>query len=203
MKSLHYQDDLFLLVSELRDHLDDPNLNAFAEDLPNLFEVAREYQPKTLPVLKHFDDAIQRSPAASRQLLEHLYKFRDKLFWGQTYSEEDFGADFLKSYGWTEFAGPRGPIPSEKTACGVLFLGPNTKYPLHSHQAEEIYVVLSGTALWKMGNNDWAERKPLDVVHHKSWIPHAMQTRPEPLIVMYFWRGGDLKQKSIIEPTLE
>ena len=203
MKSPHYLDDLLVHLLELRVHLGNPILDTLAGDLPKTVGKIRECQPKTLPVLAHFDAAIVSCPPASRALLEHLFRFREALFWGQTYTEEDFGTDFLKSYGWTEFAGLRGPIPSQSTACGVLFLGPNTKYPLHSHQAEEVYVVLSGTAFWKMGSDDWAERRPLEVIHHESWTPHAMQTGAEPLIAMYLWRGGDLKQKSMIDYTPE
>ena len=198
MKSQDYLDELWVLLSEFRGYLGHLTLDIFAAGLPESIGEIRDCPPRTLPVLAHFDAAVQSSPPASRALLEHLFKFRDSLFWGQTYSVEDFGADFLKSYGWSEFAGPRGPIPSQSTACGILFLGPNTKYPLHAHQAEEIYVVLSGTALWKMGDKDWAARQPLEIIHHESWIPHAMQTQEEPLITMYMWRGGDLKQKSTI-----
>ncbi len=203
MNSRNYLDDLLVLVSELRDHLGDPVFNSFAEDLPKSIGKIRECQPKTLPVLSYFEAAVRSSPPASHALLEHLFRFREALFWGQTYSEADFGAKFLDSYGWTEFAGLRGPIPSESMACGVLLLGPNTEYPLHSHQAEETYVVLSGTASWKTGENDWAERKPLEIIYHQSWVPHAMQTGAEPLIAMYLWRGGDLKQKSTIVQALE
>ena len=205
LKNQRYVDELLVLLSEFRTHLDNPILNIFAEGLPTSIKEIRNCQPKMLPVLAYFDAAVRSSPPASRPLLDHLFKFRETLFWGQTYSAEDFGADFLQSYGWTEFAGPRGPIPSQTIACGILFLGPDTTYPLHSHQAEEIYVVLSGTAFWKRGDHDhdhdWAARSPLDVIHHQSWIPHATQTAAEPLIAMYFWRGGDLTQKSVIEHT--
>ena len=124
MKSQDYLDELWVLLSEFRGYLGHSTLDIFAAGLPESIGEIRDCPPRTLPVLAHFDAAVRSSPPASRALLEHLFKFRGSLFWGQTYSAEDFGADFLKSYGWSEFAGPRGPIPSQSTACGILFLGP-------------------------------------------------------------------------------
>lgn len=184
------------LVSRLTGPINNPTLTSFIHDLPEPPYQLRDCQPIALPVLTHLDAAHQSGPDASRALLAYLLRFRETLYWGQTYSAEDLGAAFLLSYGWTEFIGLRGPIPSEKLACGVLILGPMTTYPVHSHQAEEVYIPLSGTAHWKMGAGEWAERAPLEVIHHPSWTPHAMRTGKEPLIALYLWRGGDLKQKS-------
>ena len=203
MTSLHHSDDVMDLVSRMAGLINNPTLGKFIRDLPKVPEQLRDCQPRALPVLAHLDAAGQSCPPASRGLLEYLLRFRETLFWGQTYNTDDFGAEFLLSYGWTEFAGPRGPIPSEKLACGVLILGPMTEYPAHSHQAEEVYVPLSGTALWKMGASEWTERAPLEVIYHQSWTPHAMRTGKDPLIALYLWRGGDLKQKSKIGAAVE
>jgi len=188
-------------VFRLSDHISDPAFQGFLEDLRQVPDQRRVCTPGTLPVLAHFDAAIRAAPPAGRALLQHLQTIQETLFWGQTYAADDFGPDFLLSYGWTEFVGLRGPISSEKLACGVLFLGPDTEYPMHAHEAQEIYVPLSGTALWKKGESPWLERAPLEVVHHQSWTPHAMRTIKEPLITLFFWRGGDLRQKSRIGPA--
>jgi mannose-6-phosphate isomerase-like protein (cupin superfamily) len=195
----HHAVDVLKLMLQLGSHIRNPVLSDFLSALPTAPERIRDLQPKVLPVLAHLDDAIGSCPSASRDVLDYLQRYRDTLLWGQTYNAEDFGPEFLKSYGWTEFAGLRGPVPSADMACGVLFLGPRTVYPTHSHQAEEVYVPLSGTAQWKSGDGEWAERKPLDVIHHHSWTPHAMRTAAQPLIALYLWRGGDLTQKSKID----
>lgn len=119
------------------------------------------------------------------------------LEWRQTYGAGDFGAAFLERYGWTEVVGLRGPIPSQRVAAGFLLLGPEVTYPAHAHEAEEVYLPLSGRAWWQKGE-DWRQVEPLTPIHHPGWVPHAMRTETEPLLALYLWRGGDLAAKSVI-----
>ena len=137
-------------------------------------------------------------PAKTADLVAALVAAAPMLQWRQTYTSADFGADFLKSYGWTEFIGLRGPIPSSSLACGVLLLAPGLTYPPHAHQAEELYLPLSGVAEWQMGDADFATVQPGQVIHHAPWVPHAMRCGAEPMVALYLWRGGDLAAKSVI-----
>jgi len=57
----------------------------------------------------------------------------------------------MDNYGWTDLLGQSGSAPDERLACGVLLLGPELYYPPHQHEAEEMYVPLSGTAQWSQG----------------------------------------------------
>jgi hypothetical protein len=123
---------------------------------------------------------------------------RDQLQWQQTYGAADFGADFLKGYGWAEFIGLRGFRPSERIACGVLMLAPGIVYPAHAHQAEEVYLPISGVAEWQQGSGGFAPVPVGQAIHHASWVPHAMRVGAQPLAALYLWRGGDLAAKSVI-----
>ena len=76
--------------------------------------------------------------------------------------------------------GKRGAFESEAIACGVLLLGPDTEYPAHSHQAEELYLPLAGHAWWRSGQSDWRLRPPGQWIHHPSWTTHAMRTAAGP-----------------------
>jgi hypothetical protein len=127
-----------------------------------------------------------------------LASLSDQITWGQTYSAEDFGHAFLERYGWTELIGLRGPIASDLMACGFLFLGPNIEYPRHSHEAEEVYVPLTGPTLWMQADQDWEYRTPCRPIYHASRMPHAMRTESVPLLALYLWRGGNLVEKSHI-----
>lgn len=120
------------------------------------------------------------------------------LRWQQTYGAADFGAAFLNGYGWSEFVGLRGPVASERIACGVLLLAPGIVYPAHAHEAEEVYLPISGVAEWQQGEGDFAKVEVGQAIHHAAWVPHAMRTGAEPLAALYLWRGGDLAAKSVI-----
>lgn len=160
--------------------------------------VTRDVAPAVLPVCGVLGEAAAGAPARFAALVAGLRDGAVALRWGQTYGAGDFGADFLRGYGWTELIGLRGPIASEAVAVGLLLLGPGVDYPPHAHEAEEVYLPLSGTALWMRGDAPHAPVAPGVAIRHPSWMPHAMRTGAEPLVAAYVWRGGDLAAKSRI-----
>jgi quercetin dioxygenase-like cupin family protein len=186
-------------VHALLNDLHDDRLNTFLDDWPDMEITFRDIAPRTLPVLAFMYQAIETASEKTKGIVNTLALMADHLAWGQTYSKEDFGAEFLESYGWTEFIGLRGPIPSENMACGVLMLGPGIIYPRHRHEAEEVYIPLSGQTLWRQENQDWTVRELGRAIYHAPWVPHAMKTGGFPLLALYLWRAGDLKQKSLID----
>lgn len=149
-----------------------------------------------LPVVAHL--AGMAAPGPTAPVLDALQRAAPGLAWRQTYGTADFGADFLQGYGWSEFIGLRGPIPSTRLACGVLLLGPGITYPLHRHQAEELYLPISGTAFWRKGAGPETPVPPGRPIHHPAWMPHATRTGAEPLAALYLWQGGNLAAKSEI-----
>ena len=173
-----------------------PQVAAFAGDWPD--GSRRRIEPACLPVCAALAEVERGATALTRELISAVVLAAPVLRWQQTYGAGDFGASFLQGYGWSEFAGLRGPVPSDRLALGVLLLGPQITYPSHAHDAAEIYVPLSGTALWQRGDAPFAPVEPGQVILHPSWLPHAMRTQNAPLLALYLWRGGDLAAKSVI-----
>ena len=189
------------LVTATRDllrSLAEPSLQPFLDDWPEYSLPTRPVEPNSLPIVQWLAGVARHDVPQTRPLVELIAEFSGRLTWGKTYGEEDFGAEFLERYGWSEFIGRRGPVASERLACGVLVLGPHTKYPEHRHEAEEVYVPLSGTAHWWKDRDLCASRAPGSTIHHPPWLSHAMETAEEPLIALYLWRAGDLTQRSLI-----
>ena len=170
----------------------------FLEGWPDL-TATRPAAPSTLPVLAWLDAARRSTVPKTASLVDALATHADALAWRRSYTAADFGAAFLERYGWTELMGLRGPIPSETIACGLLMLGPDIVYPAHAHEAEELYLPISGTAWWTRGHEAAVARPAGTPIHHPSWIPHAMRTGAEPLLALYVWRGGDLTAKPRID----
>ena len=179
--------------------LGDPRVDGFLALWPAAAQPMRVLVPTALPVLGWLEPACRAGAPGAREVLARLRALSRHLAWSQTYTAADFGAGFLERYGWTELIGRRGSVPSEQIAAGFLLLGPHIVYPSHSHEAEEVYVALSGCAAWQRGTEVWRERAPGELIHHASGMPHAMRTASEPLLALYLWRGGDLAQKSRIE----
>ena len=179
--------------------LNDDRLKPFLTDWPSTNTPVRSVAPNRLPVLTYMDQAVKTASAKTEGIVYLLASMADRIAWGQTYSEDDIGAAFLERYGWTAFIGLRGPIPSERMACGILMLGPRIEYPRHRHEAEEVYIPLTGQTLWCQGDQDWSFQELGLPIHHAPWVPHAMKTGASPLLALYLWRAGDLTQKSLID----
>ncbi len=160
--------------------------------------IARPTDPAGLPVLAWLSRTRSCAVPGTQALVDAIAAMGASLPWGQSYAAADFGVDFQTRYGFMELIGPRGPFVADDIACGLLLFAPEMEYPQHRHEAEEIYLVLAGTAAWRAGTKDYATVPPGGVLHRRSWVPHATRMGAEPMLALYLWRGGDLLQKSEI-----
>lgn len=186
-------------VRSLYDELDDKRLNDFLADWPPADCRLQLAAPQGLPVLSWMPVVVAAADKKTANIVNQLAALANQLSWGQTYSEQDFGPEFLERYGWTELIGMRGPIASRRIASGFLLLGPHTEYPRHSHEAEEVYVPLTGPTLWQHKHQPWVCRKPCRPIYHAPRAAHAVRTEAVPLLALYVWRGANLTEKSHIE----
>ena len=185
-------------IRQFFEDLDNTHINSFLVDWPTVKCRTRSIAPLVLPVLYWMPQVVAAAHQKAAFLVKMLASMANQITWGQTYSAEDFGSGFLEKYGWTELIGLRGPIASERMACGFLLLGPEIEYPRHSHEAEEVYVPLTEPTYWMRGNEDWELRAACRPIFHASRMPHAMRTESVPLLALYLWHGGSLIEKSSI-----
>ena len=194
------QESLRPLVAAVRSLLETagPEAHAFLRDWPREL-VARPTEARSLPVVSALEGLSRYAAPRTRALVEAIAALASELDWRQTYSSADFGERFLENYGFSEWIGRRGAFASDAIACGILILGPETEYPAHSHEAEELYLPLAGHASWRSAKSDWRLLPPGTWIHHPSWTTHAMRTGAEPLLAAYLWRAGDLTAKSRLD----
>jgi hypothetical protein len=145
-----------------------------------------------LPVLASLPELADLASPRTRKLTEAAVAGTPALCWRQTYDGRNVAATFLDRYGWAELLGPYGLFASDSARLGFLLLGKGTLYPSHAHAAEELYLVLAGTADWQKGEEPWRPMPPGTTIHHTPHLPHAMRTAAEPLLAMYLWWGADL-----------
>ncbi|MGB5708069.1 MAG: dimethylsulfonioproprionate lyase family protein [Arenicellales bacterium] len=131
-------------------------------------------------------------------LLSLFSQYKSQLRWEQSYTKEDgvIGEDMLAAYGFAELIGNLGPFISEKIRCGIGVWGPNVDYPRHTHKAEEAYIVLSGSAKFKVGENPERLKTSGDIIFVESMTPHGFQTADQAMVVFYLWQAGDLRETS-------
>jgi quercetin dioxygenase-like cupin family protein len=198
--------DLPALARDVLDRLSAPALARFLADWPTDSELRRESarplapavpsSVPALPVLRWLPRIAADGASFGRPLVSALCRTAPSLAWRQSYTRDEVDATFLENYGWSELLRPAEKRTSAQISCGVVVLGPRTLYPHHRHEAEEIYVPLSGTASWQQGDALWREQPPGRLIHHLSEESHAMRTGEEPLLALYLWRSTDWAQKA-------
>ena len=213
MNASERDDCLTALARSALDCLSAPVLARFLADWPCASELpARRPKPlaraaspaaPALPVLRWLPRIAADGASFGGAFVGALCRAATSLAWRQSYTRDEIDAAFLQNYGWTELL-PAAALLRPRRAgaqisCGAVVLGPGTLYPHHRHEAEEIYVPLSGTAAWQQGDAVWREHPPGTLIHHLSEEPHAMRTGEEPLLALYLWRSSDLAQKARLD----
>jgi quercetin dioxygenase-like cupin family protein len=147
-----------------------------------------------LPVGRWWARAQRLALPPVRQALAAL---APSLAWTQNpnYRARPPHARFLHRYGYAVLLGRDDSLAPplvrhDGLAVGLLLLGPDNEYPRHEHPAEEIYLPLSGAALWQRGAAPWQKISPGTPIHHPSDLPHATRTGAAPLLALYLWRGA-------------
>ena len=154
-----------------------------------------------LPATRFLAPALSMTHPDTREMVALFEAEKANLKWEQSYTRADgvVGEDMLSGYGFAEVIGKHGPFVSTKVRTGIGVWGPDIDYPLHRHEAEEVYIVLAGSARFQLGESESASiemRHAGDVVHVPSMLTHGFSTMEEPLVVFYIWQAGDLRQKS-------
>ena len=140
-------------------------------------------------ILKAWSEGHIEATVTLRDAIRDLSDFVD---WQQTYCESEVGQDFLNRYGWFELVGPEGHYRCDQIRAYIAYWGENLYYPWHLHEAEELYYILSGEALFEAEGDTPCTLRPGDVRRHRSNQPHAMTTGDSPVLALVLWRGVGL-----------
>ena len=91
-------------------------------------------------------------------------------------------------YGDTQEARfPRRDLGAERTGIAHIVVKPGMRQPFaHRHgEAEEVYVVLSGSGVLKL-DDEVVELRPLDAVRIGPGVAHGMEAGPDGLEILAF-----------------
>ena len=147
------------------------------------------------PVYKPVIDCLTQLPQASthaQPLIGALLNAAPHAQWRTTYTEDQLGTDFINRYGYIELYGPKGHYNSQQSRAFIGYWGHHLNYPLHSHEAEEIYYIVSGEALFGVDDHALQLRQPQDTQTHSAWQSHRMITENSAVLCLVLWRGDGL-----------
>ena len=150
-----------------------------------------------LPAAGFLTSALTTTHPETHDLLTLFEQHRHRLLWEQSYRKTDgvVSDALLDGYGFAEIVGSRGPLVSNRIRCGIGVWGPDIVYPHHRHKAEEIYILLAGSAEYSVADEKKCYRAG-DVVFVESMAVHGFRTTTETLVVCYLWQTGDLREIS-------
>ena len=197
---LNQQHDRELLEAVRRFALDHehPYLAQFKPSILEWGDSWELVEPLDLPVSTVLAEAAGRATSNTRPLLQAFARHSHRLRWEQSYRKQDALVPdaMLDAYGFVEIIGLRGPFVSDRIRAGIAIWGTQVDYPQHQHQAEEIYVLLAGSAEFSLAGDAAQTLLAGDVVFVESNRRHGFRTGEESLVVFYLWQAGDLRQTS-------
>jgi len=193
----HYQSLFEALSSFVLKHAD-PQLAPFQAALRNCGDTWRRVSPAQLGVADLLAGTLPDCDPAARDLLQAFVDHNRQLHWEQSYRRADslVPERMLDGYGFAEIIGLRGPLVSDRIRAGLAVWGPHIDYPQHRHQAQEAYILLSGSAQFEFAQLPPQIRRAGDVVFVRSNLVHGFRTADQSLVLCYLWQGGDLRQTS-------
>ncbi len=175
-----------------------PDVARFKQAIANWGDEWRGVPARPLPAAETLGRTLDLTTDHTRPLAALFEAEKATRKWEQSYTKADdvVGADMLQGYGFAEVIGKLGPFVSTKVRSGIGVWGPGIDYPVHQHAAEEVYIVLGGSADFMLDGEPYKTRRAGDVVHVRSMRRHGFRTTKQPLAVFYIWQAGDLREKS-------
>jgi len=146
----------------------------------------REIEASKSPSCSFLDGSLEHISKDISPLDILIRSISEKLVW----REASRGVpDFFKGgYAFAEIIGEQGLIVSENIRIGLFLQKPHVNYPLHAHEAKELYIILSGTARWKIDDKMFSVF-PGSIIKHQSCQDHATFTEEETLFALWIWTG--------------
>jgi mannose-6-phosphate isomerase-like protein (cupin superfamily) len=144
-----------------------------------------------LPVVERIPAILKNSANSSLEpLFDAVDAVYDKLTWYAFYQKNTLTESFIDEFAVADVMGPKGPIVHENAILFLFIVGPNILYPLHWHAADELYLILSGNPSFRVGEIEWHQHQPGDIIHVPSSVPHSVRVGNEPMLVVQMWHGN-------------
>ncbi len=140
----------------------------------------------SVPALRHLTVAAMTNDAHG--LTHRVIELADRIPWREV-DPAIIPDSYIGRHAFCELLGPDGLVASHSCRIGLYVQAPETLYGAHSHAAEEIFLVLSGTAHWQRGDGPFEAHTSGTLIHHRADQSHATRTLAEPLLAIWGWQG--------------
>ena len=83
------------------------------------------------------------------ELQKAIIDASELVHWRETYKGTDIGDYFMDRFGCYSIIGENAPFSSDALRVFMVYMPPRLYYSWHHHPAEEVYMVVSGSATFK------------------------------------------------------
>jgi dimethylpropiothetin dethiomethylase len=143
-------------------------------------------EPCALPVTGHLRRALDRGKLeGGASFVRAIEAVAPTLAW--RYGYERMPRGLARKFGFAEFAGPTGPVVTDRVILGIVLFAPGCIYPAHAHDGiTESYVCLSGA----MSENDQGVFMPGSLILNAPGKAHRITVSDrEPCLLAWAWEG--------------
>lgn len=161
----------------------------FPDDLSN-----HAVEPHHRPVSTLLQNETGLKSTGYAELQTALIAASEKMYWRDIYKSppKNLSSDaikFMDKLGCYAIIGDNAPFHSQKLRLFMVYMPAGLYYPWHTHPAEEIYLVISGSAIFKRGGHPDRNIAEGETMFHETNQPHAIQTTDTPLLSLVVWRN--------------
>ena len=169
----------------------DPALRPFAEGLRKIPTAGPARVPPSAgpyPALAHIP--AMRATARRDAFTESGFAAADAMTWLPVVQGEGIDQALATGMYAAQAVGTYGCFDSQDVAAGLFLIGPGVNYPLHTHQAAEVYWCLGGSIALRHG----IEGEPFTLRGGEYSVTppnraHGLVTAEEPVLLAYLWVG--------------
>lgn len=148
-------------------------------------EVA-DLEPAERPVTAHLRRALDNGRQERHaSVIRAVEAVAARLSWQIGYERPPKGLE--RKFAYAEFAGPSGPVVTDKVILGVVLFAPSCTYPAHAHAGiTESYICLSGA----VSENHQGVYGPGSLIFNPPGHMHRITVCDwEPALLAYAWSG--------------
>ena len=156
---------------------------SFPDDTP-----AKAFEPEERPPCRLLQNERGLSSRHYAELQKAIIDAAPYMKWRQIY-DDDRPHIFMDRLGCYSIVGEGGPFASTEMRLFVIYMPPNLYYPWHIHPAEELYMVVSGSAVFKREHYPDEILSEGQSMFHESNQPHAIETSDTPMLSLVAWRN--------------
>ncbi len=171
-------------------HADLRDFVAMGNDLVDGDYQRQDHPAQAVMCAQHWPDARPGDPLELATALRDAFVAAAPLAqWRYTYEGSKIDPDFIERFGCYCMIGSGGFWSSAQLSGYVVYMPPGLHYPWHQHPAEEMYVMLAGSAEFHLQGQPPQTLTAGQAVFHPSGVPHATTTHDDPMMAYVTWRN--------------